>query len=269
MSAADMFWAAPPISRTITAAAVLLSVPVWMGLINPAMVVFFKDYVFTLRTFPQVWRLVTSFILTGPKFGLLMDPYFLFTYGSSLETASAAFSQPGDFFVYLVFVAAVILVLGGVLLGGMMLLSPLTLALAYTYAQDNPNRQVSYFVVTFAVKWLPYVMLAMTFVMAGPSEAFVQGTGLIAAHTYHFLTQVWPEHGGGRKYIVTPQIVRNWFSRPGMTPTQRGAGTAFNAGGAANQRIPQRPAGSGGGWSSGMAGNNWGARGTGRRLGGE
>lgn len=81
-----------------------------MGLINPAMVVFFKDYVFTLRTFPQVWRLVTSFILTGPKFGLLMDPYFLFTYGSSLETASAAFSQPGDFFVYLVFVAAVILV---------------------------------------------------------------------------------------------------------------------------------------------------------------
>jgi len=96
--------------RTITAAAVLLSVPVWMGFIPPYYVFFLKDYVLTLRKLPQIWRCFTTFILTGPKLGMLMDPYFLYTYGSALETTSAAFSAPGDFFMYLLFVAAIILV---------------------------------------------------------------------------------------------------------------------------------------------------------------
>lgn len=150
-----------------------------------------------------------------------------------------------------------------------MLLSALTLALAYTYSLDNPNRQVSYFIVTFSVKWLPYVMLIMTLVMAGPMEAMIQATGLVAAHTYNFLTNIWPQHGNGRRYIYTPQTIRSWFAKPGMTPTQRGAGTAFNVGGAGSQNIPQRQTGSSGGWASGMTGNNWGSRGQGRRLGGD
>jgi len=41
---------------------------------------------------------------------MLMDPYFLYTYGSALEMTSAAFSAPGDFFMYLLCVAAIILV---------------------------------------------------------------------------------------------------------------------------------------------------------------
>jgi len=79
-----------------------------MGLINPYYVVFLRDRIFSLL--PEIWRLVTPFILTGPKLGLLMDPYFLYTYGSQLETEASRFTQPGDFFVYLVFVCAVILV---------------------------------------------------------------------------------------------------------------------------------------------------------------
>nr|POE65162.1 hypothetical protein CFP56_34830 [Quercus suber] len=110
MSVSDMFWAAPPVSRTITAAAVLLSVPVWTGFVSPSLVVFLKYRVFTFTSLPQLWRLITPFFLTGPKLGLLLDPYFLFTYGKSLETEGARFVRPGDFFVYLVFVACMILV---------------------------------------------------------------------------------------------------------------------------------------------------------------
>lgn len=160
-------------------------------------------------------------------------------------------------------------VLGGFWLGGYMLLSALTLALAYTYAQDNPNRQVSYFIVTFSVKWLPYVMLAMTLVMAGPGEAMIQATGLVAAHSYNFLTKIWPEYGGGRRYIYTPQIVRNWFTQVGVTSARRGAGTAYNVGGAGSQNVPQRQTGSSGGWASGTSASGWSGRGQGRRLGGE
>ena len=75
---------------------------------------------------------------------------------------------------------------------GVFFLSALTLALAYTYAQENPNRQLSYFIVTFSAKYLPYSMLAMTFVMASPQAALQQSTGLIAAHLYEFLTKTWP-----------------------------------------------------------------------------
>lgn len=81
-----------------------------MGLIDPYYVVFLGYKVITYKGLPQLWRLVTPFILTGPKLGLLMDPYFLYTYGSQLETEATRFAQPGDFFVYLAFVAVVILV---------------------------------------------------------------------------------------------------------------------------------------------------------------
>ncbi|KAK1074266.1 hypothetical protein LTR12_002241 [Friedmanniomyces endolithicus] len=263
MSAMDMFWAAPPVSRTITAAAVLLSTPTWMGLINPYYVVFLREKLLTFTSVPQIWRLVTPFILTGPKLGLLLDPYFLYTYGSQLELEASRFTQPGDFFMYLVFVAAVILLLGGVWLQGILLLSPLTLALAYTAAQENPNRQLTYFIVTFSAKWMPYAMLAMTFVMASPQEALLQSTGLIAAHAYDFVTKIWPEYGGGRRYLSTPLTVQRWFAKPGGTAQTRGAGTAFAARPA---NMPQQQTGGGGGWASGFSG---GARGGGRRLGGD
>lgn len=78
--------------------------------LDPIYVAFFSQTIFTVRQIPQIWRLVTSFLVTGPKFGLLMDPYFLFTYGSGLEQGSPRFTEPGSFFIYNVFVMSVILV---------------------------------------------------------------------------------------------------------------------------------------------------------------
>ena len=153
---------------------------------------------------------------------------------------------------------------------GAFFLSALTLALAYTYAQENPNRQLSYFIVTFSAKYLPYSMLAMTFVMASPQAALHQATGLIAAHLYEFLTKIWPEHGGGRKLINTPAFVARWFATAAGTPSQRSFGTAYSGNNPAQNVGQQRQAGGGGGWASGFSqGGSWNSRGQGRRLGGE
>lgn len=148
-------------------------------------------------------------------------------------------------------------------------LSPLTLALAYTYAQENPNRQLSYFIVTFSAKYLPYAMLAMTFVMASPVAALHQATGLVAAHLYDFLTKIWPEYGGGRKLLNTPTFVARWFTRNAGIASQRSYGTAFT--GTAQNVGQQGQTGSGGGWASGFSqgSGSWSARGQGRRLGGD
>lgn len=113
----DLYYATTPedtflilICRTITAVTVALSVPVHMNLISAYYVAWLTDHVFTWRSLPEVWRFVSPFFITGPKFGLLMDPYFLWTYSSQLELEASRFSQPGDFFTYITFVCSVIMV---------------------------------------------------------------------------------------------------------------------------------------------------------------
>lgn len=106
----DVFWTLPPVTRTITAAAVLLSAGLYSGLLSGYYYFFIPQFVFTVKMVPQVWRIFTAFLITHPKLGILMDPYLLYMYGSGLETESSRFSQPGDFFVYTGFLCSVIVV---------------------------------------------------------------------------------------------------------------------------------------------------------------
>jgi Derlin-2/3 len=80
------------------------------GIISLGQYVFYKDAIFTTKIFPQLWRPFTAFLITKPKFAILLDPYFCYQYGSGLERESSRFSQPGDFFVYTAFCATVIVV---------------------------------------------------------------------------------------------------------------------------------------------------------------
>lgn len=81
-----------------------------MGFVDLYYSVFLSYKLFTLKALPEIWRLVTPFLITGPQLGLILDPYFLYTYGSQLELESSRFSQPGDFFTYIAFVCTTILV---------------------------------------------------------------------------------------------------------------------------------------------------------------
>src|ERR1700750_1020797 len=89
---------------------------------------------------------------------------------------------------------------------------------------------VSFYIINFQAKYLPYGLLLMTFITGGPNAAKVQVTGLLAAHLYDFLTRIWPQFGGGQNYIITPNFVKRWFMDDGdRTVQQRGHGTAFHA----------------------------------------
>jgi hypothetical protein len=96
--------------RTLTALAVVVSAAGYGGIISLSNYVFFKPFVFTTKIWPQLWRPLTAFLITKPKFGILLDPYFCYQYGSGLERESSRFSQPGDFATYTAFVGAVIMV---------------------------------------------------------------------------------------------------------------------------------------------------------------
>lgn len=91
----DVFWAAPPISRyanpakqraclfililmivyrTLAAGALTLSILVYTHILSGYYVVFLLQSM--LQFPPQLWRLLTSFLITGPDLGILFDTYF-------------------------------------------------------------------------------------------------------------------------------------------------------------------------------------------------
>lgn len=82
----------------------------YAGIMSLSTYVFYMPFIFTTKMWPQLWRIFTAFLITKPKFAILMDPYFLYQYGSLLERESSRFTQPGDFFIYTAFVSAVIVV---------------------------------------------------------------------------------------------------------------------------------------------------------------
>ena len=79
------------------------------GLLNGYLVLFHLPSLFQFP-FPQVWRLITPFLLTSGGFNALWDLYMFWTYVTQLETTSPRFTQPGDFATYVAFLATVIIV---------------------------------------------------------------------------------------------------------------------------------------------------------------
>ncbi|GAM90865.1 hypothetical protein ANO11243_089110 [Dothideomycetidae sp. 11243] len=265
------FWDAPPITRALVTASIVLSFPAHLlGIPSVGHLIFWRPYVFTYSRIPQIWRLATSFVLTGPEpppIHLILDPHFLYRSSKSLETKSLRFSAPGEYFIFLFFVWNVILLLAGWYLGYFAFIHPFIMAMAYLDSVDNPNARAGFLIFTVPNRYSPWVMLALTFVMQSPYHAMVQATGIVAAHLYDFLTRVWPDFGGGRKIISAPVFVQRWFAPPPGVGTPRSYGTSFHQRPAA----PAAPS-SGSSWASGfnpLAGTSWGNRGPGRRLGGE
>lgn len=94
--------------RTIVAAMFIESLLVYGRLLDGYWVVYDNSFMFKLP--PQLWRLLSSFLLTGGGFSFVFDLYFTWLYGTGLELNSPRFTQPGDFFTYVAFVEAVIYV---------------------------------------------------------------------------------------------------------------------------------------------------------------
>ncbi|MCJ1256697.1 hypothetical protein MMC24_004521 [Lignoscripta atroalba] len=257
----DAFWAAPPVSRTITAITFVESVLVHTNLVEMRRVVWFWPFVSKFP--PELWRLVTAFTLSGPQVGILLDPYNLWTYGTALENDSPRFNNSGDFLVYILFVGSVILGLGWGVLGAFRFTPALILALMYTYSQVNRGKKIKFFVVSFDAKYLPYVTLFLTWILESPQAMILQAVGIPAAHLYDFLTLLWPTFGGGKNIVQTPSFLARWFGSDRSVPhsiTKR-YGTAIRP-------VDQPPRASSSGFGSSLSGI-WGNRGQGRRLGGD
>lgn len=143
----------------------------------------------------------------------------------------------------------------------MIFTSALVLAFAYTSTQDDRGQQATFFVITIPAQWVPYAMLFMTLVMGGVKAAMIQGTGIVAAHLHDFLTRIWPQFGGGRNLLPTPELFKRWFS---VRERNTGYGVARAAHGQSSASASTST-----GSSPGVLPESWRNRGSGHRLGGD
>ncbi len=113
------------IGRTWTALTFLTSCCIYAGVISGGRLIFAPSYILKLPV-PEIWRIFSSFCITGPRWEVLYDTYFrrcsshetiwkrltalVWTYSSTLEKESPRFTRPGDFFFYILFLGMFILV---------------------------------------------------------------------------------------------------------------------------------------------------------------
>lgn len=125
--------------------------------------------------------------------------------------------------------------------------------------------------ITIPAKYLSYALLALDLLQGGVPVLMEGLTGIISAHIFHYLTEVYPRaNPSARRILDTP----NWFKKYlfGERPSngsQRQERTL--GGGVTRMDPPRRPAGANTGGNASAAaaatpaaGRSWGS---GRRLG--
>lgn len=258
----------PPMSRTIATFTFVVSAGIVLGVLPAKYFIFHPFYLFQFP--PQIWRIVSSFFVTSPGLGLLLDTYFLYTYLSQLEVGNPRFPRKEDLIWYLTFVCGTILVANHFTgFGFMTFLPALILAMAYTVTQEQSGAKVNYMFVTMPAQMMPYAMLAINLLFPGGAmNLLLQLHGLFAGHLYDFLTRTWPNYGGGRNLIPTPAVlsrlvrsvesfIQGRFGGPARPSGHRLGGSSGGGGGA----------GTGANTPGGPLPDSWRTRGRGQRLG--
>ncbi|KAH8664186.1 Der1-like family protein [Xylariales sp. PMI_506] len=248
----DVYWAAPPVARTVATAVFLSSVGVYTGMLSGYP--FFFDYRFLLGFPPGIHRFVTSFLLTEPQLSVLFDTYFVFTYLSQIEKGNSKFTKKEDLVWYLMFVGTVIIVFNQIFTGASMYLMALLIALCYTATQDQRGQSAHFYVITIPAQLMPGCLLLIQLLFPnGPHRLMIGLTGLVAAHLHDFLTRIYPEFGNGPNLIPTPWFISWIITSPQIQNTVNGSATVPSREGAQPR--------------SGPLPDSWRSAGPGRRLG--
>ncbi|KAM3455509.1 hypothetical protein MY5147_007900 [Beauveria neobassiana] len=257
----DQYWRLPPISRTLATWMFLSSVGLYFGFVPSQWLGWHSSYI--LRFPPQIWRLATGFLITGPQLGLLFDTYFFYKAASDMETGHPRMRRKEDFIWYLICVCSFIAIIDYfvAIMPFFALTRGLIVALTYTATQQQQGLQVNYMFVPLPAPLMPYAMIGISLLFPGGIQDFFLGLyGLVAAHMWEFLTRIYPQLGGGPNLLQTPQFMTRLvgavegriqaISRPGVTGASDYASSGSSTGA-----------------NSGPLPDAWRTRGAGRRLG--
>ena len=245
----------PPVTRFLCASSLGITIPVLMKVVSAYKVVYTHELV--LRKL-EIWRVFTSFFLGSGGINYIFELAMLYRTTEQLE--SGPYSRRSADLAYQLLYAAASIIIVSTPLSAFIYTRPLLLCLTYLSSALAPlGAQTSLMgLLTFPVAYLPYVMIGLDLLMAGPAAAAQSVAGAVVGHFWWW--GVWggavgSSSGRLEPWARAPEWMRNLFGERGIPPPAAGSGS-----GGGIHVMPPRQRASGGSSS----GHNWGA---GRPLG--
>lgn len=152
----------------------------------------------------QLWRPFTAATFLGPpSIGWLMNVYFLFEYGSSLERAYGTAQ-------HLIFLLSQVVILSifSALVGQPFFANSMTTSMLHVLSRAMPHQKVKWLIFTVPYWSLPYGLMATDVLQSQSAMAALPHVvGILSGHFYQFFKFVWPKMGG-EDWLVAPEFVR-------------------------------------------------------------
>ncbi|XP_069613179.1 derlin-3 isoform X1 [Ranitomeya imitator] len=229
----------PVVTRAYTVACLITTAAVQMELVSPLQIYFNPDLIFKrlqrrvlagrndgglcwmkdeglhLET-SLIWRLVTNFLYFGQLgFSLVFKMIFTYRYCKMLEETSFR-GRTADF-VFMFLFGGLVITVFGLFVNLFFMGQAFTLMLVYIWCRRNPSVQINILgILTVQAPYMPWVLLALS--LLGDDSVLVDALGIAAGHIYYFLEDVFPNQPGGKKLLVTPEILKQMFDEPHVDP---------------------------------------------------
>lgn len=152
----------------------------------------------------ELWRPITAACFLGPpSIGWLMNAYYLFEYGSSLERAFGTAQHLLFLIVQIGFLSVCSAFFGQPFFAQSVITSML-----HVLSRSMPNQKTKWLIFTVPYWTLPYGLMASDVLQAGNAAAALPHVlGILSGHLYFFHKNVWPKVGG-EDWLVPPNVVR-------------------------------------------------------------
>ncbi|XP_073415267.1 derlin-3 [Dendrobates tinctorius] len=203
----------PSVTRAYTVACLITTAAVQMELVSPFQIYFNPDLVFKRL---QIWRLITNFLYFGQlDFSFLFKMIFTYRYCRMLEETSFR-GRTADF-VFMFLFGGLIITVFGLFVNLYFMGQAFTLMLLYIWCRRNPSVHINILgILTVQAPYMPWILLVLSLLVG--NSIIVDALGIAAGHIYYFLEDVYPNQPGGKKLLVTPEILKQILDEPHVDP---------------------------------------------------
>lgn len=153
----------------------------------------------------QIWRPFTAASYLGPpSIAWLMNGYYLFQYGSSLERAYGSPQHLVFLFTQMVTLSVLSLCLGLPFFATSMIT-----AMLHVLSRAMPHQKVKWLIFTVPYWSLPYGLMVSDVLQAQSAMAAIPHIlGILSGHVYHFYKFIWPKLDG-EDWLIAPDFIVN------------------------------------------------------------
>uniref|UniRef100_A0A8C4EXP3 Derlin n=1 Tax=Dicentrarchus labrax TaxID=13489 RepID=A0A8C4EXP3_DICLA len=192
----------PVVTRAYTTACVLTTAAVQLEVITPFQLYFNPELI--IRRY-QIWRLITSFLFFGSLgFSFVFNIIFLYRYCRMLEEGSFR-GRTADF-VFMFLFGGIVMTLFGLFANVFFLGQAFIIMLVYVWSRRHPLIRMNFFgLLNFQAPFLPWVLMGFSLLLG--NSIVVDLLGISVGHMYYFLEDVFPHQPGGRKLLMTPELL--------------------------------------------------------------